>query len=1018
MEFSLSDSLAIVSAESPASPEDSTPQPPPSPEGQAAASVESDLPEWEPLSPEILEDEAIRGDFVLRWAVVGLALLWGCTQISDARVLVHVRSGEWLAQNGVLPTGVDPFAITTADRRWVNLSWLFDLGVAAVSQAGPWALSVLQAVLAGLAFWMLGQAVRPGIRTWWGSICGGLALLAAYSQFDLRPELMTLVGVAAVLAILIGSESSPSQGRLWWLPGVMWLWAQTDPRCWIGVMILLAWWLGRGIRSSSDSRTPSPTVPILVAVGVTLLHPFLWETWLAPWRQYAIEYPALRASYPRPSVHDIGWHPVWSSFVWTSINHRVAAGLILAAAALAALWSNRSRATAAHWAWFVGANLLGAVTLHEWPVAAVINAALATVHGQEWYKRRFGQVYAVVNAEIAFSRGGRAVTVLAMLALAWLVISGRADGPDGHRTGIGLSRNLATELDSLRRLDGRTLDDRGFHFTLRQGDALIAAGRKSFVDHRVGLFAGSGERNLLARHRLVRRWMRSSNPPPLTVEETLAVEQTLQTYPVSHALPRLTAALSPPDYQTFLDLLANPAWALTDLFPAVAVFHRATADLPEAAAFLDEHRLNIIERAFREPGVITADPLDPIRPPNWSEQLLSLDRKALAAGTLEASHWLKLADAGRAAPLPFHLGCCTLAVRAARQGVRETPRMAEAHRLLGEAYRLLRQREAAALGGQTQLWAKSLRFYEAMAAVRQGLTLDPGDPRLTAPLYDLCQSTGQIDTAYEALSLMLDQLPPATSLPDEQQPERAQMQAAHDNLAATITEVEQRSTSALEQGQNRIEVAAASHQAGCVKLAVKILQADAVLLEQQPQARLLLTLWLAELGAGEELIDSASRLQAMMPPSSPWPWHDPVAYAAIARADDTAAIDAWRTAAKQSRATLVESVLETAPLVTTFRLWLGDSKHPLAHLAAVQESIGRSAQQNTLVALNLALCEIERNNPAAAIAALESVRESSIDTPLRPLVRGYWFCLTDELLDEPAAGDQIPMDKPLITPEP
>jgi hypothetical protein len=37
---------------------------------------------------------------------------------------------------------------------------------------------------------------------------------------------------------------------------------------------------------------------------------------------------------------------------------------------------------------------------------------------------------------------------------------------------------------------------------------------------------------------------------------------------------------------------------------------------------------------------------------------------------------------------------------------------------------------------------------------------------------------------------------------------------------------------------------------------------------------------------------------------------------------------------------------------------------------------------------------------------------------LRPLVRAYWFCLKGELLEESAAGDQIPMGKSLIAPEP
>ena len=61
-------------------PSDETPPSSPLPAEAPAtepAAPEGELPEWEPLSPELLEDEAIRGDFVLRWAIVGLAMLFG-----------------------------------------------------------------------------------------------------------------------------------------------------------------------------------------------------------------------------------------------------------------------------------------------------------------------------------------------------------------------------------------------------------------------------------------------------------------------------------------------------------------------------------------------------------------------------------------------------------------------------------------------------------------------------------------------------------------------------------------------------------------------------------------------------------------------------------------------------------------------------------------------------------------------------------------------------------------------------
>ena len=90
---------------------------------ESAATVpaaDEGLPEWEPLTPELVEDEAIRGDFVIRWVVVGLALLLGISQISETRTLIHLKNGEYLLNHGLLPSGKDVFTYTANDRKWVN----------------------------------------------------------------------------------------------------------------------------------------------------------------------------------------------------------------------------------------------------------------------------------------------------------------------------------------------------------------------------------------------------------------------------------------------------------------------------------------------------------------------------------------------------------------------------------------------------------------------------------------------------------------------------------------------------------------------------------------------------------------------------------------------------------------------------------------------------------------------------------------------------------------------------------
>ena len=122
------------------------------------------LPQDEPLTPELLEDEAIRGDFMLRWAVVLLAFLLGCTEVGDTQTLVHVKTGQYLLSHGVLPPRTDVFSSTAADRPWINLAWLFDIVLAVAPQsvqddANVIALAMWRTSFGGVSDFGLGSAI-------------------------------------------------------------------------------------------------------------------------------------------------------------------------------------------------------------------------------------------------------------------------------------------------------------------------------------------------------------------------------------------------------------------------------------------------------------------------------------------------------------------------------------------------------------------------------------------------------------------------------------------------------------------------------------------------------------------------------------------------------------------------------------------------------------------------------------------------------------------------------------------
>jgi len=977
-----------------------------------------DLPEWEPLSPELLEDEAIRGDFVLRWAVVGLAILVGCTEIQDARPLVHVRIGEYLVSQGVLPPATDPFSLTAGDRPWVNLSWLFDLASAAAhSLGGAAALSVLQGVLAAATLLCLSQACRPKIRTWWGSLCGALVVLSAYPQWEWRPELITLLGTAVLLWLLVRRETADARGIAWgWIPAGFWLWAQLDSRAWLGWMLLCLYCLGQSLSGRRHATVSSASArPLWTACGaslaVMLIHPFLWETWFAPLRQYLVEYPALRQSYPRPIVDDVAWYPLYADVVWRLLDHRLAAGLLLMASACLSLVLNRARATASYWLWFLGANALAVVTTHELPFAAVVNCVIATVQAQEWYLSRFGQVYSVVWTEVLFSRGGRAVTVVGFFGLAWVIVSGRLDGPDRHRTGVGLSRSLQHELDDFRRLGDVVPDDHAFHFTLRQGDALIAAGRRSYVDHRVALFAGTEEQDLLGLHNQARRMLRQSSSTVTAEERQALTAAAFDQFAVSHLLPRLSTNLAPPDYETLIDLLSSRSWGLAELTSSAGVFVRTDGPDPAARAQAGSRILNVIRRVFRDAELLDVEPRDRAVPPAWSQQWISLPRTAPASGTLLAEHWLRVAQVAQTAPLPFQFSTCLVAVRAAQQGIAETPHRAQAYHVLANAYGQLLQREGAALAGTGIPWAQSLRYYQAISAAQQAARLDPDDPQTQLLLVELWQPAGKADLAYEALDRFLTLTDTLAEPTDEELMQREGLESLRGRLLDVVDANNQGLAAVQSQEIDRLQLAGACAQNECLARAIATLQEDAVYIEQNPLARLQLTAWLAERGDGLDLDDSAAVLSSIGPRLGVPNWRDPIAFAALGRADYQAAVDEWRKTLTDLETNRLTALLITAPMGTASPIFLSDARHPVSHLLAVREAAVRQPESVANVEWQRAMCELERGNLEGAQSGIRRALDRAPSTLLRPLLRLYWFCLTEEFLDAEPPHDWIPIDR-------
>jgi len=122
------------------------------------------IEEYEPLTPELVEEEAIRGR--PRNPVVGCVagLSAGSTRIAETAVPGARQTGQYLAKNGIIPPAHDIFSYTAGDRPWTNLAWGFDLLAAGIHDLGSFAgLSAFKALLVAIAFWLMSLVSRPGI---------------------------------------------------------------------------------------------------------------------------------------------------------------------------------------------------------------------------------------------------------------------------------------------------------------------------------------------------------------------------------------------------------------------------------------------------------------------------------------------------------------------------------------------------------------------------------------------------------------------------------------------------------------------------------------------------------------------------------------------------------------------------------------------------------------------------------------------------------------------------------------
>jgi len=1003
-------------------PEESTPDEHPPEARERARDDDSldEMPEFEELTPELMEDECRRGDTMLRGALVLLAVLLSWTTITESRLLVDIRSGEYMLSHGILPPHGDVFSGSAAGRTWVNPGWLSDLLMGGLHRVlGFPSLTLLCVATVCVAFLLLVRIGIPGLSTWWGSCCGLLVVVALFPMYQPGASTFTILGLAILLYCLASESQLPANAEVygslnrfsWSLPYVPLLfliWANVDPRAWAGLCLLLCFLVGDSLSRLLSGHRQSRRdwgVFLVTVMVVCVLTPWPVQTLLYPlhfWRD-------LRAVQTYSIVSDlfpVGMiHGYLDRTFWNQLNLFHLSALVLWGVSLITLLLNFRRL---HLSWllvWVAANLPGLVS-EEWLCyAAIVNAVIATLNGQEWYRSRFSLEYAIDRWSIFWGRGGRAVVVVSFLWIAYLAINGALMGPQGRRLGLGLDPRWRARIQSLEQnVVQHTYSDRVFPTLPAQGDLLIWLGKKPFIDSRLDLYL-NGKENLFETHQAIRASLFAPSTKKNPADQILWKEK-LRDFQMSDVLVRLWGPVPP--YEPFLKMMANPDWSMTGLGAAGANFTRI--DLPEESLIQHVRKYSathFAEMAFRPkpvpkfPELQGVWPLPVSRYDKWLVQKLQVSSNVAEL----AAHYDNLLSAMQEQmPLDRACGLAMLAVRGGREALAQNPNDPLAYRVLARAYHFLAQGEQQVSRSSGVALNSGTYDIQSLAMIHAAAIASGGNPIDLQLLLETVMARQQIDLSLKTLTRLREQLKtlPAGAISSQRQEEFTRLS---EDLSKRVDDVQARIEAARANNAQRPQLVSVALQGHCPGLALSILEEDLTELERAPDLKLLHGTLLMQTGAFDLALQTLESMEAPVMAAAKDPrmqplvaeWRNQTANANLGTGDLERALNLWQENDQSSIRAAVQALLQmpfaSLGVPIQYELWPAFTARLAANAAIeIPEQVGQ-------LQLQAARAELELGQLDKAKSRLQLLLKEYPETSWRFVAAFYLQELTGKKVD-------------------
>ncbi len=985
------------------------------------------LPEWVELTPELFEDECVRGDFMLRWAAILLAVLFGCCYITETPVLVQVKSGQFVTSNGFLPPRTDPFAIATEGQSWTNLHWMADVVLGTVESIGGFqALSILTAFKLGVCFWFLSQITYKNVSTWWASICAVLAVIAVFPAVQPGESSVTILGFSLLLYLLHRWRETPDSSVLWGLPVLFIFWANMDTRVWVGLLFLLIVMVVHAVKRTATKR--QFTIGAAALIGGVLLSP--WPV------QPVLGFQSTIANATQAQLEGLSGElfpryafSMMSPEFWVSPDIFPIAAAVLLGLSFICLFLNAARFDwSLTFAWMV-INGLSFYFGELVPYAAIINCIVATLQGQDWYRNKFKNDFEIKGTSVFIARAGRAVTVVSFFLVAYATINGALMGPQGRRIGLGLDPRLKNRLESTEQdLVKGAYEGRVFNVRADQGDMLIWLDLKPYLDSRNGLFA-NGQTDFTEVHRQIRASLFAPVSPEGVAEATKQNAVSWQDEFAKSKIHSLVLRLwgEAPAYSPFMKLVGTRAWPMTGFGASGAIFTRGDLDDPKVIAFIEENIASqFVEQAYRldeKSKVVTeTGPLWPRATSEYDKWLIQ-KLKVMSNDIQLARHYIAIAQRLQTTlALEQGMAISQLAIRGASEGLFKTPDDPHAYRVMIDAQGFLQDAEQRFLSLYGVNYPIQFRVQQAICHAFHAAKASGNARDDMKRLFFILLNQQSLDTA-EAVAEKYSELYGQLIVASEGQDEAVIEQGKQilEQIETAVADVKKQVAEAREKSVAIPQLAAMALQNRCPAMALSILEEDKTVVASNPGLQLMHATLLLRNGRTEEAWEELEGLESLVSQSgaqnAPFvsQWRTTTALAnAVANQRPRAAElfgEQALTLNEQNLRSIIHQPPGFAEAYPVIDIWSGLSL--MTHFSALRDFPERWA----ILKLQQALVRIDQGNLQAAKDVLQTIYDVHPEFSMRSLVVLYLSLITGEEYELEPPSQKIPIWDGMFVPD-